>query len=165
MSKRKQQRTKIVIIVIVACAVVALGSVLVIRVLHANPAPITLESDFYAKQEVIDINQTEYEQLLAEQKSFVLMVDNPGCITTAKMREMIASFSEDMRFTYYRIMWPEARESSLHNYVKYFPSIVIVDKGKVVAYLQADSSEDAKYYNNATDLQDWLKKHIVFPQS
>lgn len=89
------------------------------------------------------------------------MVDNPGCTTTEKMRSMIEKFAAQLKLKYYRIMWPEAKETSLKESVKYYPSIAIIKDGKVKAALKADSDDDAKYYNNAADLEQWLKSQDV----
>ena len=124
--------------------------------------PIDLGPGNYGVSEVKDINSTEYKQMINDKKSFVAMIDNPGCVTTAKMRDMMSSFSDNLIFTYYRIYWQDTKETNIREKVKYFPSIIIVDHGKIVAALDADSDEDAKYYNNASDLETWLKKYIKF---
>jgi len=108
-----------------------------------------------------DISGTEYEKMIAKKESFILMIDNPGCTTTEKMRTMIEKFAAQLKLQYYRIMWPEAKETSLRESVKYYPSIAIIKNGEVKAALKADSDDDAKYYNNATDLEQWLKSQDV----
>ena len=59
-------------------------------------------------------------------------------------------------------MWGEAKESSIHDYVKFVPSVAIVRKGEVVDYLDADSDDDTSKYNEAQALQDWIKSYIAF---
>ena len=126
-----------------------------------NSQQITLEQGFYNESKAIDIDKSGYEQLIADKKSFILMVDNQGCKTTSNMRQMMSEF--DLKFTYYRIYWPDTKDTNIRNKIKYFPSVTIVKNGEIVAALQADSDEDAKYYNNASDLQDWIKSHVKFP--
>ena len=126
------------------------------------PKPVALDSEYYGTSEMLSLDKDTYEQMLKDRKSFVVMVDNAGCVTTARMREMMANMPEDLGFKYYQLMWPEAMESSLHNYVKYYPSIVIIDNGQVMYYLQADADEDSKYYNDTEALQQWLKERVDF---
>ncbi len=160
-SKHKSQKG-----IIIICATILLAAVILICFLYfpknENLRKIRLEEGYYGTTEAKDIDRADYEQLIRENKSFVLMVDNEGCITTAKMREMMNSFPDSMKFTYYRILWPETKETNIREYVKYFPSIIIVENGKITSYLSADKDEDAKYYNNDEDLQNWLKSHIEF---
>ena len=129
------------------------------------PKTFKLDSEMYGTSEAIDIDKEAYEKLIQEKKSFVVMVDKPECYTTADMRKRMSEFPEDMQFKYYRIMWSQARESSLHDYVKFVPSVAIIHNGEVVDFLDADSDEDTPKYNEAQALQDWIKSYIVFENS
>ena len=60
----------------------------------------------------------------------------------------------------YRMMFAEVKESSLHDQVKYYPSVVVVDKGRVRVWLRADSDEDAEMYNNYDVFNDWMGRYI-----
>lgn len=148
-------------------AIVALGVVMAVAgglglMIILRPKPVTLEQEYYQSSEMLSLNKAEYEELLAQKKSFVVLVDNPGCTTTQRMREMMANFPDELDFSYYQFMWPEVEKSSLHEYVKYYPSVVIIDDGRVAYYLRADADEDARYYNSAEDLKNWLKQRIDF---
>lgn len=121
-----------------------------------------LDDEYYAENKEMNIDKDEYEKLISDKKSFVVLVDKPGCITTPGMRKNMSEFPEDTQFKYYRIMWEDAKESSLHEYVKFVPSVAIVYKGEVKQWLQADRDEDTKYFENADDLKDWIHKYIEF---
>ena len=57
-------------------------------------------------------------------------------------------------------MFSEMKETSLHDFVKYYPSVVIVGEGKVRVFLRADSDEDADKYNDFEVLKSWLNDQI-----
>ncbi|MBQ6393965.1 hypothetical protein IJH74_01845 [Candidatus Saccharibacteria bacterium] len=136
-------------------------TIAIVFIFSQKQHPVELDQEYYSDEvEAVDIDKSEYEKLITDRKSFVLMVDNPGCTTTEKMRRMLENL--ELNFKYYRIMWQDARETNLKDYIKYFPSIVIIKKGRVVSYLRADSDEDTKYYNNGPDLKDWLEAHVKF---
>ena len=61
----------------------------------------------------------------------------------------------------YRMMFAEVKESSLHEQVKYYPSVAIVSRGKVMAYLRADSDEDVEIYNNYDAFKEWMGKYLA----
>lgn len=124
--------------------------------------PVVLDAEFYGESEAMDIDGAGYEKAIAEKKSFVVLVDNENCVTARNMRKMMGGFPEELQFRYYRIMWPEALRVSLHDYVKYFPSVAVVRNGEMVAWLRADADEDAAYYNDAEALEGWLRRWIVF---
>lgn len=126
----------------------------------ANNLPVTLDQQYYDDAKIIDINSEEYEKLIADKKSFVIMVDNAGCTTTEKMREIMKNLPQ--KFTYYRILWPDAKETNLKDYIKYFPSVVVIESGNIKYYLRADLDSDAKYYNDADALESWLNSKVNF---
>ena len=126
------------------------------------PRKFKIESYLYGASEVIDIQKEDYEKLINEKKSFIVMVDKPECYTTADMRARMANFPDDMQFKYYRIMWSQAKESSLHEKIKFVPSVAIVRNGIVVDFLDADSDEDTPKYNESQALQDWINNYIIF---
>ncbi len=126
------------------------------------PRKFKIESDLYGASEMIDIQKEDYEKLINEKKSFIVMVDKPECYTTADMRARMANFPDDMQFKYYRIMWSQAKESSLHEKIKFVPSVAIVRNGIVVDFLDADSDEDTPKYNESQALQDWINDYIIF---
>ena len=151
-------------IVALAIILVVVITVLVAVIVGGQPTQqFRLSAEYYGTSEMLTgLTKDEYEQLLSQKKSFVVMVDKPGCITTPPMRERMANFPANMQFKYYQFMWSEARESSLHEYVTFVPSVAIIREGKVVAWLRADSDEDVDYFNSAEALQGWIAKYIAF---
>ena len=149
---------------VIALAVFALVvlSIAAFAYLATRQTPVTLSPEYYNATSAIDIDKDQYAQLIKEEQSFVIMIDNPGCTTTARMREFLNELPTANQFIYYKIMWQDAKETNLHEYIDYFPSLAIVDHGRIAYYLRADSDEDAPYYNNAADLAHWLETRIKF---
>lgn len=165
MTKKKKtinpKPNKVALVAIaVFCIAVFFGGYFLIN--NLAPKTFRMEEELYAKSEAIDIKKEDYEKLIEEKKSFVIMVDKPDCYTTADMRKRMTEFPDDMQFKYYRIMWSQAKDSSLHEYVKFVPSVAIIHNGKVVDFLDADSDEDTAKYNEAQALQDWIRSYIIF---
>ena len=164
MSRKKKINPKpnklALVLIAIFCLVVFFGGYFLTKSLV--PKGFRLDDDLYGPSEAIDIDKDGYEKLIAEQKSFVIMVDKANCYTTADMRKRMTEFPQDMQFKYYRIMWSDAKESSLHEHVKFVPSVAIVKKGQVVDFLDADSDEDTAKYNEAQALQDWIRSYIIF---
>lgn len=52
------------------------------------------------------------------------------------------------------------KNTSFYNKVKYAPSIIIVKKGKVIAYLDANSDDDLRKYQDVDKFSEWIKKYI-----
>jgi hypothetical protein len=58
--------------------------------------------------------------------------------------------------------WDEAKESSLHEKVKYTPSVALIHDGEIVDWLDADAKEDEPLYNDPEALQNWIREFILF---
>ena len=112
-------------------------------------------------EEFIEINADEYEKLVKDKKSFVLLVDQGGCKTADKVREFIKKWAVSNKKRVYRIMFEEMKKTSLHEVVKYYPSVVIFDEGRVANYLRADSDEDTEKYNDEGVFDDWLSGQLA----
>lgn len=137
-----------------------IASVATCGIYAATHQTFLLDSQYYTTSEQADINGAEYEQLIKNKASFVLFVDMAGCITANGLRNMLSEITSEHQLQFLHIMWPEAKDTSLHDSVKYYPSIVIVKDGKIVDFLKADLDEHAKYYNSTSDLFNWLMHYI-----
>ena len=121
---------------------------------------ITLGEDSYGSSEFISISGEDYEAKIKNGDTFLLFVDAAGCITADHIRSFATEISEAKNLHFYHIMWPEARSTSLHDSVKYYPSVVIVDGGKILDFLKADSDDHVEYYQNVGALRSWLDKYV-----
>ena len=107
-----------------------------------------------------ELSVGDYDKLVAERKSFVIFVDQNGCTTADRLREFVRKWAIEKGVKVYRMMFADVRESALHKYVTYYPSVVIVSKGKPVAWLRADADEDADAYNEEGDFRAWISKYL-----
>lgn len=125
---------------------------------------VVLDAEYYCGEncdgEMMELSGAEYEDLVKEGKSFVVFVDQSGCTTADRLRGYVTDFAREAGVKVYRMMFSEARETSLHDYVKYYPSVVVVSRGKVVAWLRADSDEDADYYNDYEAFKGWAQRYL-----
>ena len=159
-TKKKQRNT---IWLVLTLVVVVVGGVLFVGAVSGwfGEQKVVLDAEYYnAQSGFTDLTAQEYEELVGAKKSFVVFVDQGGCTTADRLREYVGRYMEEAGVSVYRMMFAEVKESSLHEFVKYYPSVVIVSRGQVVAYLRADSDDDAKVYNNYEDLEGWMKRFL-----
>ena len=160
-STKKKQRN--IIGLTLTLVVVVVGGVLFVGAVSGwfGGQKVILDAEYYNTQSgFTDLTAQEYEALVGAKKSFVVFVDQGGCATADRLREYVGRYMEEAGVSVYRMMFAEVKESSLHEFVKYYPSVVIVSRGQVVAYLRADSDDDAKVYNNYEDLEGWMKRFL-----
>ena len=147
----------------IICAVIAIGiAVEAIIILNMSRNHFRLDASDYGISEEISIDDNDYAEMIREKRSFVVFVDKPGCLKTESMGDWLKDFPEEMQFKYYNLHWADAKKTSLYDYVKYTPSIALINNGRVVTWLKADSDEDEKYYNDPEALKEWLKTYIIF---
>lgn len=163
MSKEKKQQLGVLGLV-VALIVVLFGGVLFVGAASGwfDDPKVKLDAEYYADgAEFMELTAGEYEGLVGAKKSFVVFVDQDGCTTADRLREYVTRYMTETGILTYRMMFAEVKESSLHEQVKYYPSVAIVSRGKAVAYLRADSDEDAEMYNNYDAFKEWMGKYLV----
>ena len=164
-AEKKKQRN--VLSLVVALVVVLLGGVLFVGMVSGwfSSGMVVLDEEYYCgdscDDEMIELSGAEYEQLVADGKSFVVFIDQSGCTTADRLKGYMKDYALEAGVKVYRMMFADARETSLHEYVKYYPSVVVVSKGKVVAWLRADSDEDADYYNDYEAFRGWIRGLVV----
>ncbi|MBR3368611.1 hypothetical protein IKG45_02350 [Candidatus Saccharibacteria bacterium] len=157
MNKKLSKNRKFV--VILGAVFLVIGAVGLIITALSNQK-FSLDSDQLGSTEYIDITGEEYEKLLNEKKSFLVFVDQSGCITAEGLRKNLEEIQKERNFKVYRIMFSDARETSMSEYVKFYPSLVIVGQGEIKSWLKADADEDTERYKTKVDLEDWLNKYI-----
>ena len=122
---------------------------------------IKLDAGFYhTNKGFMDLDADGYKLLTEEQSSFVVFVDQLGCTTADRLRDYMEKYMEQNEIAVYKIMFEKMKDTALHDYVKYYPSVAIIEKGKVKTYLRADSDDDANVYNNYEDFERWMSERI-----
>lgn len=151
---------------LVLLAIVVLGAVLFVGAVSGwfSDIKVVLDAEYYCSEEcdgeLMELSGAEYEDLINEGKSFVLFVDQSGCLTADKLKQYMKNFANEAGIKAYQMMFADARQTSLHDYVKYYPSVVMVSRGKVVRFLRADSDEDSDMYNDYEAFYKWMKKYL-----
>ena len=110
--------------------------------------------------EYMELSASEYEELIREKKSFVVFVDQGGCTTADRLRGFVADYMKEKGFKVYKMMFEKMEETSLHDFVKYYPAVAVVSSGEVIGWLRADSDDDAPAYNNYDDFVNWIDKYL-----
>ena len=87
-------------------------------------------------------------------------MDQNGCETADTVREFVKDWATEKKVKVLRIMFSKMKETSLHEYVKYYPSVVVISEGRPIGYLRADNNEDAEMYNNYEVFKGWIEKYF-----
>ena len=159
---KKQKQTGWLIVALVA--VVGGGVLFMGAVSGWFSQSFKLDAEYYCSEEceeqMVELSAEGYTELVENKKSFVVFVDQGGCTTADRVRQYMTDYTKEAGIKVYRMMFEQAKETTMHDYVKYYPSVVMVSKGKVLAFLRADEDEDAEMYNNYDVFKEWMQKYM-----
>lgn len=102
----------------------------------------------------------DYQKLIDEQKSFVVFIDQTGCMTAERVRGYITQYAAENGIKPYRLMFSNLKDTALNAQVKYYPSVAVISDGTPIAWLRADADEDATIYNDYGAFETWLNSKL-----
>ena len=161
---RRKQRSEIIKLVLGLILVVGGGILFIGAVSGWFDSKVSLDAESNCEdncKSFIEINAEQYENLVKEGKSFVVLVDQGGCTTADRMRGFMGEWMGRNHKRAYRMMFEEMKKTALHDVVKYYPSVAIIKGGRPLAYLKADSDEDTEKYNNYDILNGWISQYLA----
>lgn len=163
--KKNNKRRSIILLIIGLVLVVGLSIVFVGAVGGwFSSISVVLDEEYICEDEceneLINISAAKYENLIRDGKSFVVFVDQDGCIMANMVRGFVQDYSEEKGIKMLRIMFEEMKQTSLYNNVDFYPSVVIISKGKVIDWLRSDSDEDTSAYNDYDEFKAWTDGYL-----
>lgn len=103
-------------------------------------------------------------KLVEKKASFILTVANADiCISQVfnDVRLNALEFSKKNNIYVYDMELLVYKQTVFYKKYKYAPLVIIVNKGKVVAYTDPNKDRDKKLYKNYSDFEKWIKNYIV----
>lgn len=104
----------------------------------------------------VDVDAVGYENLILNQKSYMVLVDQDACVTSERLKEFINRYVGDSGLKVYRIMYEDMKATSLYDKVDYYPSVAIIKKGKAIGWLDFNSDEDTDKFNEYDAFSKWV---------
>ena len=124
-----------------------------------NPKNVKLEPEYYNSAAETTLDVETFNQMLADQKSFVLITYLPTC--TNDIISFLKTYSESRQISYFYLNWSDSRETALKSIIKFSPSVAIIKNGRPVSFLDADSDADIEKYSSFDAFSAWLDEYIV----
>ena len=133
------------------------------RINSDNHKKFYLDDEYYNKPFLKKIDSDKLIELENNGKSFVILTHIPGaCNNDVPFAPLVNDFISKYKVKFYEINFKEINGTQIDKYVKYAPSLVIYEDGKLIAYMDANSDSDLKYYESLDGLYEWLSKYIYF---
>lgn len=155
---KKRQKKYLFLIAVVLIAAVTLSGAFILAL--TSTGKTRLDAEYYGVAEETVIDKDQYEQLLEQRKSFIVASASTACMSD--ILDFVDRFSETEKISYYYINWQNFLDSSTGDVIKYPPTVFIVSKGQIRAYLDSDAANDVEKYNNYDDFATWMRENIDF---
>ncbi len=119
-----------------------------------------LDDKYYGDYKFIDVDNNKIDKLQKDKASYMVFTFNPYCQFQKPCDEVFEAFMKDYNISIYNIPFAEFKETELYKHVKYAPSVILINKGKVVAYLDANKDEDLDKYQEVKDFKEWVERYV-----
>jgi len=119
---------------------------------------IYLDSKYYNKGEYISVNSDDINNI--KNQNYVLFVYNNYCSFNVPCDVVFLEFMKKNNIDFLSIPFDEFKKTMFYNSVKYAPSVLIIENGKVLKYLDAENDQDIKKYEDAIEFEKWISDYI-----
>ena len=122
-----------------------------------------LTDKYYNGGEFIKVESTDVNNLNNE--SYVLFTYNNFCNMQIPCENIFKEFMEKYKINFLSIPYENFKDTELHKTVEFAPSIIIVNNGKIIKYLDAEKDEDLKRYQDLNEFESWISKYIYLEKN
>lgn len=156
---------------LLALIIVVGGSILFLGGLSGwfGTKKVTLSPEYYASDTTLTnsdgqflerLTPERYQELADAGKSFIIFVDQNNCQVADRVRGFIENYANEFGLKPYRMMFSDMRTTSLHDTVKYYPSVIVIENGQLRDALDASAEDDAEIYNDYGAFKTWLSNLV-----
>lgn len=121
---------------------------------------ISLEDKYIGIGEFIDVSNSELENIIKDKENFLLYTYNNYCSLPIPCDSIFGSVMKEYGFNILQIKFSDFKETNLYKKVKLAPSVLIFKDGKLIDFLDAESDNDLKKYQDKEEFKKWLNNYI-----
>lgn len=119
-----------------------------------------LNNDYYNNGDIVLIDVDSFNKLVDDKDSFLVFIYDPSCVTSEDFADVIEEFILKCDITVYKLSFKDMKNTALSDVVKYFPSLVLYEKGEIVDFLDATSDEDTDCFKDVEKLENWIFNYV-----
>ena len=119
-----------------------------------------LDDKLYNSGTYIEINKEELDNLQNNKSSYLLFTYNSYCTFKVPCDNIFEEVMKKYNIDVYKMPFELMKKTFIYEKVKYVPSLIIINKGKIVTYLDANKESDLEKYQNSNKFENWLDKYI-----
>ena len=147
-------------LIIIGIVITLIISICLAFILKENKK-IKLEEKYYDNGELLRITKDDFINLEKNKENFILFVHIPGvCQVSLPFAPIVEEFVEENKITIYSLPFYDITDTSIEEYVKFSPSVLVYKEGKVINYLDSTKDEHLEYYKSLESFSKWLKEYV-----
>ena len=121
---------------------------------------VILEDQYYQEGGFLFLSAKKVDTLVKNKDSFVLFTYNNYCTMEISCEKVFESYMQEAKIRFVSIPFIDFKKTSLYDNVKYAPTVIIIQKGNIIAYLDANSDTDLEKYQNVEAFQEWFQSYV-----
>ena len=147
-------KTKNILIIVF---IVLIISIVILFIYNSNKK-IHLADKYYNSGEYIKIDHNYLTKI--EKENYLLFTYNSYCTFKIPCDKVFKETMDKYKIDIVSMPIEEFKKTKFYKKVEYAPSVIIVKKGKVKAFLDPNSNEDLDKYQKSLEFEKWLDKYI-----
>lgn len=138
---------------------IALAILLILSVFFlTKKEQIYLTKKYYKSGNYIEVGSEQLEKL--KKDTYVLFTYNSYCNLKIPCETIFKKTMEKYKIDFLSTPFVEFKKTKFYKKVNYAPSVLIVSKGKIISYLDANKDSDLEKYQDDKKFEKWLQKYI-----
>ena len=118
-----------------------------------------LEDNYY-NYDMKKVSYRDINKLEKEKKSFILLTYNPYCSLKIPCDKIFEEYAKNKNITILTIPFDKFKRTEYYKTVKYALSVIIINKGRIITYLDAEKDNDIKLYQDTNKFGNLIEKYI-----
>ena len=124
---------------------------------------IYLSDKYYNNSKFIELNSKDITKLNNE--TYLLFTYTNYCTLPIPCEYIFEEFMTKYNISIISIPFEDYKKTSYYKKVKYAPTIIIINKGKIVTYLDANSDKDLDKYQDINEFTNWIKQYVYLKEN
>lgn len=140
--------------------ILVLLTILIIITGCKNSDKFYLDDNCYKDGTYIEISKEELDNLQNNKSSYLIFTYNSFCTFKVPCDNIFETVMKKYNINIYKMPYELMKKTFIYEKVKYAPSIIIIKKGEIIGYLDAEKDSDLEKYQDADKFEEWLSKYI-----
>ena len=119
-----------------------------------------LDDEYYNEGKYIEVGKEQINELENKKASYILFTYNSFCSFQVPCDNVFENVMKKYNIDVYSTPFEEGKKTFIKDTIKYAPSVLIIHKGKIIAYLDPEKDEDLSKFQVEKDFEVWLDKYI-----